>query len=66
MEIQEARRMYDQDEHLRIFPYTFLAPENGTPLPDYSENLRAFRLGKDQASYDRLLHKLETQANQNS
>ena len=63
MEVQEARRMYDLDEHLRIFPYTYLYPENGSPLPDYDENLRAFRLGKDQASYDRLLHKLETQAN---
>ena len=62
-EIKQARLIYKQDEHLRIFPYTFLGAGNGTRYADTVENLRAFQRGEDQASYDRLMDKLKTNAN---
>ena len=55
---KQARLRYMQDEHLRIFPYTWLLRENGICVNDYHENFKAFERGEDQASYDRLMRKI--------
>lgn len=60
---KQVRHLYRQNQHRITFPYTWLSTQTGLCLEDFVENLRAFELGHDQASYDKLMHKLKTNAN---
>ena len=54
--------LYWQNQRQIIFPYTWLSNQTGLCLEDFVENLGAFERGEDQTSYDRLMHKLKTNA----
>lgn len=60
---KQVRHLYRQNQHRITFPYTWLSTRTGLCLEDSVENLRAFERGQDQASYDKLMHKLKTNAN---
>lgn len=50
----------DSDSSRRLFAYCFMDEKYGNIYPDEDGVLNSFRRGKDQASYDRLMHKVDT------
>ncbi|KAL8785698.1 MAG: hypothetical protein Q9195_008521 [Heterodermia aff. obscurata] len=57
---KEMRFRYENDKNLRIFPYSYLREDSGACFEDYIGNREEFERGEDQASYDRLMHKIKT------
>lgn len=58
-ELQNARRMLDEDKRLRLFEYAYVHDKYGTLDSDWKKNLAQFQLGDDQKAYDRLLSLLD-------
>lgn len=59
-EVKEALRVLKDDPARRSFMYTWMDDSRGTPRAVEEENLAALKSGQDQASYDRLMEKIET------
>ena len=57
-EVREARQILETDSNRRLFAYTTLDAKCGMLFQDEEENLASFLRGEDQASYERLEHKI--------
>ena len=61
-EVREARQILETDSNRRVFAYTTLDDKYGMLFQDEEENLASFLRGEDQASYERLKHKINQNA----